>query len=700
MEYYATRPSHLLTDLEEAPWSLLNSCEDVNEMWECWKQLFFHVLDSHAPKKSVRVREHNLPWISAEIRVLLRTRTYFLTKAHRTNDPDDWRKYRKLRNKVTTTLRKAEKEYFQEVARNQGNPRAVWKDLNKVIGRGRKDRIGTIQVNGRDIVRSLDKAEEFNRYYVSCIPSPPSIDPGSIGFQALEDSFSFQRVDAEDVEKILRCIKVNKATGPDGLSPRLLRLTAPAIAKSLATVFNASLERGEIPNDWKVANVSPVFKAGDKGSMSNYRPISVLPEIAKLFEKLVHQQLYAYLQEHNILHPAQSGFRPGHCTQDVVVASVDDWRRGLDNNHVVGAVLVDLSRAFDSISHDLLLCKMDLYGIRGKAKQWFHSYLSDRKQRVVVDGEVSPWSTIRMGVPQGSILGPLLFTLFINDLPSVLQSTKTMLYADDTTIYHSCPDPQQLQEALADDLLRMTSWLKTNHLHINVRKTKLLLLARRGRAHELDRVRLSVNDVEIERQNNVKFLGVIIDSELNWEKHVAAVRRKCIGGLATVRRLRHTLPASLKARLYSALIQPHLDYCAVAWQECSKLQQRRIEQIQNYGMRQILTMPPRTSSELLRGVLSWDQLTKRRSILRLQLMHRCMHGLAPEYLCSRFQTNSTLPNYAKTRGWNNVHLRRPNTDWYKRSFEYQGAKDWNSLPNELKSITSKHVFTTCLRCYL
>jgi len=205
-------------------------------------------------------------------------------------------------------------------------------------------------------------------------------------------------VEAEDIEKILRCSKVNKATGLDGLSPRLLRLTAPALAKSLATIFNASLERGEVPSEWKVANVSPVFKAGDKGSMRNYRPLSVLPTIAKVFEKLVHLQLYAYLQEHNILHRAQS-------TQDVVVASVDDWRRGLDNNYLVGVVLVDLSRAFDSISHDLLLCKMDHYGIRGKAKQWFQSYLSERKQRVMVDGEVSTWSTVRVGVPQGSILG-------------------------------------------------------------------------------------------------------------------------------------------------------------------------------------------------------------------------------------------------------------------------------------------------------
>ena len=516
----------------------------------------------------------------------------------------------------------------------------------------------------------------------------------------MEQSFSFHRVEPEEVQRILRGLKVNKATGPDGLSNRLLKLAAPAIAKSLATIYNASLENGVVPGEWKAANVSPIFKSGDKTSLNNYRPISILPVVAKVFEKLVHQQLHAYLRKHKILHQAQSGFRPGHTTQDVIVASVDDWRRGLDNNHLVGVVLVDLSKAFDSVNHDLLLCKMDRYGIRGKEQCWFHSYLSGRKQRVVIDGELSSWRTVETGVPQGSILGPLLFTLFVNDLPTVVQSCKVMLYADDTTIYHSCQDSQQLQDTLVNDLSSIANWLKTNHLQMNVTKTKLLLLARRSRIQELDKVKLSVNDVEVERRDDVKFLGVVIDGELNWEKHVAAVRKKCFGGLATLRRLRNTLPVSLKSGLFNALIRPHLDYCSVVWQECSKVQQGKIEQIQNYSMRQILSMPPRTPSELLRGILGWDQLAKRRSMLRLQLMHRCMHGLAPGYLCSRFQLNSSLPNYARTRGWNNIHLHRLNTNWYKKSFEFMGAKDWNSLPSDFKGITSKYTFRTCVKSIL
>lgn len=219
----------------------------------------------------------------------------------------------------------------------------------------------TFQVNGHDITPNQDKAEEFNKYFVNCIPSSPSISSSPVSLEALEQSFSFQRVEPEEVERILRGLKVNKATGPDGLiiSSRLLKLAAPAIAKSLATIYNASLENGVVPGEWKAANVSPIFKSGDKTSVHNYRPISILPVVAKVFEKFVHQQLYVYLQKHKILHQAQSGFRPGHTTQDVIVASVDDWRRGLDDNHLVAVVLVDLSKAFNSVNHDLLLYKME-----------------------------------------------------------------------------------------------------------------------------------------------------------------------------------------------------------------------------------------------------------------------------------------------------------------------------------------------------
>ena len=279
----------------------------------------------------------------------------------------------------------------------------------------------------------------------------------------------------EDVLAILSRLQGTKASGVDDIRTNILELTAPAIAKSLCDLFNLSLQTSKIPVDWKATRIIPIpkAKAGGGGSnLTDFCAISMLPIILKVFESLVYSQMYEYLQHHGILHLAQSGFRPNHSTQDVLSKTVDDWWFSLNKNTVIGAVFIDLRKAFDSINHKLLLQKLRLYGFKGVSFLWFQNYLTDRKQRGVVGDNESQWAEIHAGVPRGSILGPILFSIFINDLPTVLARSKVMLYADDTTIYCSDVDVSRLKETITNDLVALSAWIVRKGLSMNMEKTQ------------------------------------------------------------------------------------------------------------------------------------------------------------------------------------------------------------------------------------
>ena len=542
----------------------------------------------------------------------------------------------------------------------------------------------TLITNTVEIVNEL--ASHFSRL--------PNLAPTNSAPQMLrlvDTSFQFAVIPEEEVLKALRSLDETKATGPDGISARLLRMSAPVISKSLTSLFNASLKLGQFPQEWKEANITPVAKNGDNELVTNYRPVSILPVVSKVFESLVHRQLYHYLDSNNLLSSAQFGFRPHHNTQDVLLKSVDDWKMALDKNELVGTVMIDLSKAFDTIDHSLLLDKLEAYGIQGADLKWFSDYLAMRRQRVVVDGEVSDWSAVTKGVPQGSILGPLLFILFVNDMPDVVKYCTINQYADDITIYVSNKSPDVVGSALEGDLERISSWIAANGLTMNVAKTQLMTMCRRGKHRKAEKVKVHVGGVELPKQDAVKYLGVIVDRELNWKQHIDGVRKRSLACLASIKRAGTYLSCRTKKMLYSSLVLPHLDYCSVVWSSCGVGQSDRIERVQNYAMRMILRKPPRTSSDSLRQVLGWTTLKARRHNAMLSQVHRCVKGQAPHCLSSKFCLNSSF-GYDGTRGANKLHLRQPQSQWYHTSFEFQGAVAYNKLPETIRSLATIQAF--------
>ena len=446
----------LLQDLGSAPWHVMDSFDDMDGRWEYWKKLFGEIVDSHIPLKRARVRRKTLPWITQEIRALMRVKSYFLTKARKSKKTEDWDKFRKLRNQVTWSIRKAKQQHFERLSNQAaGNNRKVWRELNRLLGNGRKHEISSLKVETGVVNDKQEIASKLGEFLSSLVGV---VDEGAgntdVGKElpSCESIFKFARIEEEDVLKCLKSLDPNKAVGTDGISAKILRTVAAGISESLTSLFNASLRSGEMPSKWKSTHVTPVHKGGDVESAENYRPVSVLPVVVKVFEKLVHHQVYSYLQENNILHPMQFGFRPGHTTQDVLVSMVDEWRKALDEDKLVGSIMLDLSKAFDSVDHMILLRKLEHYGVRGEERKWFEGYLDGRRQRVLVGNAKSCWNDVRRGVPQGSILGPLLFILYVNDLPNNIQYCRVRQYADDTTLSCMCSDVSDLEKGLTDDV--------------------------------------------------------------------------------------------------------------------------------------------------------------------------------------------------------------------------------------------------------
>ena len=302
------------------------------------------------------------------------------------------------------------------------------------------------------------------------------------------------------------------------------------------------------------------------------------------------------------------------------------------------------------------------------------------------------------GSPQGSILGPLLFTLYVNDLPQLVKHCEVKQYADDTTLYCASDNVSGLSKSLNADLEGVANWVEQNGLKLNETKTQMLLLGRRKRAQELDDVNVVLKGQKVERCGKVKYLVVWIDEDLSWRDHIEAVRRKCYAGLAKISRLRDSLPAVTKRRIYNALVLPHLDYCCVVWQECGKVLQQKVERIQNYAMRLICSKPPRTSSQELRKSMKWIPLTERREIFRLVHVYRCTRNRAQGYLSDFFMTNEACGHHF-TRGFQKLNLRKVNTNFGRNSTYFMGSQKWNALPTRIREMDNIRSFKANLRVH-
>ena len=386
--------------------------DDVNVLVTQWSTLFSLIIDKHAPIKALRVSEKYCPWVNDDLKQLIRSRDKLKKAAVKSKSQLLMSSYRHIRNKINKQNFELKRQYFSErLAQAKGNMKESWKTINQVLNkRSKSTNIDLLKGPGREIVNRQEISNTMNEYFCSVgkdlaskiEDAPNPMLTGKYNLNPNNKRFNFRPIVVQDIRDAMGKIKTSKSLGSDNISSYFIKLATPYIENALVFMFNTSLETSQFPDCWKYARITPIFKEGDRAERSNYRPISVLPVISRLFEKLVFNQLYEYLVKNKLIHPGQSGFLKLHSTLACLLKNTDDWYSGLDTGQMVGTVFIDLKKAFDTVDHDLLCKKLEHYGVQQRELSWFQSYLSNRKQFCRVGGVDSRTGDVEIGVPQGS----------------------------------------------------------------------------------------------------------------------------------------------------------------------------------------------------------------------------------------------------------------------------------------------------------
>ena len=463
---------------------------------------------------------------------------------------------------MKSKIKSSHAEYIRlTVSDMDKNSKRFWNYMK--AHRSDKVSIECLNNNGVKITDPKLVAETLNNQFNSvfnsdCSAVPSNLDPlGPHPGMAMMGEFECSTY---EVRKLHKEIDANKSKGPDRIAPRILKEGADLLAPSLTKLFNASLQKGIVPNDWRQAHVTPVFKNGQKDDSSNYTPMSPKSIVSKTLERIVCNRLVRHLNTNNILNENQHGFRAGRSCETQLLDAVHDWSSSLDNGNSVNVVFLDFAKAFDRVRHDLLYKKLNAYGIGHKNLKWIMNFLKNRTQRVVINGSCSSWSNVTSGVPQGTILGSVLFLCFINDIADSIHST-IRLYADDCTLYRPISTENDCA-VLQADLNSLYAWSNRWKLSFNVRKCKVMNLSKKLQSEMID---YYIGDDKLPNTYSEKYLGVIINNKLNWSEQCHEVYSKCNRMMGLIKRNFRNCPENVLKRLYISLIRSRLDYRCIVW---------------------------------------------------------------------------------------------------------------------------------------
>lgn len=660
---------------------------------------------SYTEEKTLNSRSgFKQPWMTNELYSDIRTREkiYKLTRKYPHCSYLN-NKLKIAKAAVHFKLNKAKREYYHnKLSASIGKPQEFWNLIKMAISNKRNSKARNeiaLNIDGIVVNEPVTVANAMNFYFIhACDSLWPQIDI-NINQIAINTKLNLHNVTEEEVSQNIRTLKTATATGQDGISSKFLQFFQEKLKRALTCLINKSISEGRFPGRLKVARIIPLYKDGDVLKSTNYRPISILSAVSKVYEKIVNNRLVDFLEKNNVIAQEQYGFRRASNTQAACLALTDYISEKVDKKLIVASLFLDLRKAFDSVDHSVLLAKLQL-GLKFEPMQilWFQSYLKSRPQVVAVNQAESDYLYATKGVPQGSILGPVLFNIYINDICNLELKGKVQLYADDAVLKYSSTNLKDLYEYMQTDLNVLKLWLTRNRLQLNVSKTKFMIFTNRMISDTvISEHMISYNGVVVERVKSFKYLGLMLDSKLKWDLHIEMIKSKIRPYIFSIRRMKQILPRNSLIIVYNAFILTHLTYLNPVWGGCAEFRRNELEVLQKRTLKHIYHLPARYPTiDLVREI---PQLKLARIIQceLLILIFKILRGLIK--FDRPLPQTSDIHSY-DTRRRSHFQIEFFKTNLRNSNIIYKGLQEYNALPRDIKRIETCRQFKRCVKIYL
>ncbi len=650
--------------------------KDVIQCWEIFKSRLRVAASENIPKVLLNTKKQKRPsWMNTNAIAKVKKKHAAWKRYLATKDGQAYQLYARARNQAKWECQKARKAYEKDVAKqSKQNPKTFWKYVNSKLKS--RENIADLHTDTGMASTDQDKANVLSGFFKQVFTNEDtSIIPEfeeRVTAEALEDVMFTE----EDILKLLKEININKSQGPDLLHPRLLFEARELITKPLFIIFRKSIDTGILPREWKEADISPIYKnKGNKHEATNYRPVSLTSVVCKLLEKLIRKDIIAHMKLNNLFSDDQHGFLEGRSCLSNLLSTMEEWTRVMEDKGSIDCIYMDFMKAFDSVPHQRLLHKLKAYNITGKVHKWIKNFLIGRQQRVVVNGIPSKNEEVSSGVPQGSVLGPVLFLIFINDLPDTLD-VAVRIFADDTKIFTPVYDKDD-QCNLQENLSKLETWAEIWQMRFHPQKCKVMHIGKETEEFQYT-MKTDGNSLNLEYVEEEKDLGVVIDNSLSFEQHCDAAINKANRILGVIRRSFKYLDRDVMLTLYKTLVRPHVEYGNTIWSPKLKRVIKSLEAVQRRATRMVPEIAHLSYQERLQ-YLKLPSLVYRRHRGDMLQVYKILHHDYDLDSEKFFKSPD-----GRTRGHSyKVFKERAESAIRRNFFSFRVTELWNELPEEV-----------------